>query len=284
MRSFYDLNPTSKGHWTYKLFIDKRDPITDDLLSNPEEYDFIQMNPKDNRENLADGYIETQLEGLSESRRRRFLDGEYSDDNESMVFPIHKENLYEGPEFREWITRVGIDTVRLTAGLDLGYEDADGFVIIAYSTVNPMRWLVYEYKARREGTAELAKAIRAGLEYAAGLNLPHGSVDVYADTGGGGKKSVADLYTVYGLPVRKAYKSDKLMAIELLRDDIVSGRFMIPKDSAFERECEKVIWKRDEDTDQVIREIDDAAYHPDLTDSVLYAMRVVWYYYSKVTA
>lgn len=281
-RSFYDLNPTSRGHWTYRLFIEHKDPITDEPVKNPEEYAFAQINPKDNRDNLAEGYIETQLEGLSESRRRRFLDGEYSDDNETLVFPVTKVNLYDWPAFLEWVTRVGRETVRLTAGLDLGFEDADGFVVIAYSTVNPMRWIIYEYKARREGTEELARAVRKGLEYVNGLGFPHGSIDIYSDTGGGGKKSVSDLYTVYGLPVQPAYKAEKHLSIENLRDDIVAGRFMIPRDSAFSRECEKTVWKRDEDTDQVIREIDDAAYHPDLVDAVLYAMRVVWYYYSSL--
>jgi len=281
-RAFYDLNPTSRGHWTYKLFVEHVDPIEDAPLKYPQEYAFVQMNPKDNTENLAAGYIETQLEGLSESRRRRFLDGEYSDDNEALVFPLPKTSLYRWEAFTEWVERVGKANVRLTAGLDLGFEDADGFVIIAYAiTENPMRWLMFEHKARRQGVAELAIEVRKGIAYAGELGLPHGEITIYSDTGGGGKKSVNDLYYVYGLPVEPAYKADKDTAIELLRDDITGGRFMVPLDSAFAHECERTVWRRDDDSDQVIRKIDDAAYHPDLADAILYAMRPVWYWFSQ---
>ena len=281
-RAFYDLNPTSRGHWTYRVFVEHRDPAEDKPVLNPKEYDYIQMNPRDNVEHLAVGYIETQLAGLSESRRRRFLDGEYSDDNETLVFPVPKGSLYQWADFTAWLGRVGKENVRLTSGLDLGFDDADGFVIIAYSiTENPMRWLIYEHKARRQGLQELSEAVKKGLSFASDINLPTGNFVIYSDTGGGGKKSVSDLYSVYGLPVDAAYKHDKDTAVELLRDDIMAGRFMIPADSAFSRECERTVWKRDEDTDLIVRKIDDTAYHPDLVDAMLYAMRPVWYYFSK---
>ena len=84
-RLYLDCNPPSKRHWSYKLFIMGVDPDTGEDLDNPSEYATLQVNPDDNRENLPDGYIETTLATLPESKRRRFYLGEYGD-TEGTVF------------------------------------------------------------------------------------------------------------------------------------------------------------------------------------------------------
>lgn len=282
-RAFYDLNPTSKGHWTYKEFVKKIDPLTDLPLTNPDSYKWFQINPTDNRANIAQGYIETILAGMSESKRKRFLHGEYADDSELVVYQITDDNRYNKSDFDEWVNKVDKSNVRFTSGLDLGFDDADGFVVIAFSIVDNRRWLIYEHKARRQGIQELATAIRAGLDYVSQMGFPNSDIQIYSDTGGGGKKSVYDLAIVYGLPCVPAYKSDKESAIELLQDDIKSGRFMVPFDGAFDREAEKIVFQLADDGESVIRRIDDKTYHPDIMDSILYAMRYVWYYFSSNT-
>ena len=52
--------------------------------------------------------------------------------------------------------------------LDFGFEDADAFGIVAYSTSRPERFLVYEWKARRQGTEDIARYI-AGLKGAVSI-------------------------------------------------------------------------------------------------------------------
>jgi hypothetical protein len=217
---------------------------------------------------------------MSESKRQRFLDGEYADDSDLIVFKPRPTCLYSGDEFHDWIASVGIANVRITAGLDIGFDDADGFVIIAYSTEDNKRWLIWEHKARREGIAELADAIKRGMAYVETLGLPSADMQIYSDTGGGGKKSVYDLYNIYGVPCVAAYKADKDSGIELLQDDIKSGRFYLPKQGAFARECERIVWTMGDDGESVIRRIDDTTYHPDLMDAILYAMRYLWFYES----
>ena len=51
-RMYYDCNPPSKGHWTYRLFVEKRDPETKLPLQRPADYDYFQINPVDNEQNL----------------------------------------------------------------------------------------------------------------------------------------------------------------------------------------------------------------------------------------
>jgi phage terminase large subunit-like protein len=82
---FYDCNPPSKAHWTYKLFVKKVDPETGVPIKNPQDYAFFQINPQDNAENLSDGYLAT-LEGLSARLRKRFLDGEFADATPNALF------------------------------------------------------------------------------------------------------------------------------------------------------------------------------------------------------
>lgn len=84
-RAFYDCNPPSKAHWTYQLFVIKRDPDTKLALRNPDDYAHYQINPGDNAENLSAGYLET-LQGLSARLRKRFLDGEFADATPNALF------------------------------------------------------------------------------------------------------------------------------------------------------------------------------------------------------
>ncbi len=111
--ALFDCNPPSKHHWTYKLFILGKDPETGEDISNHNDYACIRMNPTDNAENLADGYIEDNLEHLPEDKRRRFLLGEYGDS--------------AGAIFTNWdiVDEVSEDVIkhsRRSIGLDFGFS------------------------------------------------------------------------------------------------------------------------------------------------------------------
>lgn len=85
LRMYYDCNPPRKSHWSYRLFREHVDPESRRPLANPNAYAYLQMNPRDNTENLSAGYI-SELESLSTHRRRRFLDGEYGDLNPNALW------------------------------------------------------------------------------------------------------------------------------------------------------------------------------------------------------
>jgi hypothetical protein len=78
LKMYYDENPPDKGHWSYKLFKTKQDPDTKHFLTDPENYAFMQLNPRDNVENLSPEYLKT-LEQLPARLRKRFLEGEFRD-------------------------------------------------------------------------------------------------------------------------------------------------------------------------------------------------------------
>jgi hypothetical protein len=83
--AFYDLNPTSKAHWTNLLFGEKRDPISRQPLDDPDNYVRMFLNPRDNAANLSADYLKS-LERLPERQRRRFFEGVYIDDLDGALF------------------------------------------------------------------------------------------------------------------------------------------------------------------------------------------------------
>jgi phage terminase large subunit-like protein len=85
LKMYYDENPPDKGHWTYRLFKTKQDPDTKQYLVDPDNYAFMQLNPRDNLENLPPEYIKT-LESLPLRLRKRFLDGEFRDQTPNALF------------------------------------------------------------------------------------------------------------------------------------------------------------------------------------------------------
>jgi phage terminase large subunit-like protein len=85
-RMFFDCNPPNKNHWTYQLFVLKRDPETKMNVASPTDYAYFQINPRDNQANLSDDYLST-LENLSARLRKRFLEGEFTDANPNQLFP-----------------------------------------------------------------------------------------------------------------------------------------------------------------------------------------------------
>ena len=85
LKAYYDFNPPSMRHWTYKQFINKVSPETDKPLLRPSDYAFLYMNPEDNRENLDPKYLE-RLDAMPEKERKRFYLGQFSTENNDALW------------------------------------------------------------------------------------------------------------------------------------------------------------------------------------------------------
>lgn len=82
---YFDFNPPSKAHWSYYLFIKKLDPIDEVPLPDPENYQSMKINPKENLENIDEEYIK-MLERMPEKDRIRFLEGDFIDHSDGVVY------------------------------------------------------------------------------------------------------------------------------------------------------------------------------------------------------
>lgn len=110
-RIFYDCNPPTKAHWTYKRFILKQDPETRQALPEPGDYVSFKINPNDNADNISPDYFKT-LQGMSSRNRKRFMEGEFADANPNALFPVE--------HIDRWRVVDGVvpDLVRVVVGVD----------------------------------------------------------------------------------------------------------------------------------------------------------------------
>jgi phage terminase large subunit-like protein len=134
-RMLYDCNPPSKVHWSYKLFVEKRDPDTKQPLHQPSDYACFQINPQDNAENVSDGYLDT-LKNLSQRLQKRFLKGEFADATPNALFreeDLDKWRVLDGvlPDFVRII--VAVDPSG-SGDVDNADNDAIGIVVCALGT------------------------------------------------------------------------------------------------------------------------------------------------------
>jgi phage terminase large subunit-like protein len=132
---YYDCNPPTKGHWTYKLFYQKVDPETNKPLAKPDDFASFQINPESNAENLSEGYLDT-LKSLSARLQKRFLRGEFADATPNALFAdehIDKWRVLDGhvPEFTRVV--VGVDPSG-SGDIDNADNDAIGIVVGALGT------------------------------------------------------------------------------------------------------------------------------------------------------
>lgn len=129
-RMYYDANPPSKSHWTYKMFVLKIDPESKRPLTAPQDYSSFQINPVDNTANVSEGYLNI-LKGMSSKMQKRFLFGEFSDEGLDTLFK--EDNLArnavtvdELPEFTKIV--IAVDPSGASDATSKG--DAIGIVVV----------------------------------------------------------------------------------------------------------------------------------------------------------
>ncbi|OQA11058.1 MAG: Terminase-like family protein [bacterium ADurb.Bin374] len=101
-RSFSTVNPTYKTHHLYRTYVEKFD-IFNGLPMSPEQssmYNWCRINPCDNLDNLSEGYLR-ELQSLSPENRRRFLEGEWSEESKDALFKMNDINNARVKTFEE---------------------------------------------------------------------------------------------------------------------------------------------------------------------------------------
>ena len=83
-RFYVDLNPTTRQHWTYRVWIDGVEPESQ-TATDTDQYGHCVVNPLDNADNLSAEYL-VDLRSLPPRARKRFLDGSYVEDVEDALW------------------------------------------------------------------------------------------------------------------------------------------------------------------------------------------------------
>lgn len=115
LKAYYDLNPTGRGHWTYREFVEGRRP-DNDLPVEPGSRMFDVLNPADNPR-LPAAYL-AELAALPERQRQRFFDGRYQSEVPGALWPsdtIERSRVATAP-----------DMVRIVVAVDPSGSDGTG--------------------------------------------------------------------------------------------------------------------------------------------------------------
>lgn len=128
-KAYYDCNPPSQAHWSYKLFVQKRDPETGKPIPNPEQYASMQINPMDNVANLPGDYMKL-LEAMPHRMRVRFMEGKFADITENALFSLENLDRWRTIENLPEMQRIVVAVDPSGSGdQDNAHNDAIGIVV-----------------------------------------------------------------------------------------------------------------------------------------------------------
>lgn len=162
LRMFYDENPPSKGHWTYKLFFAHTDPETKQPLRDRQNYAACQMNPVDNKAHLPADYLKT-LESMPARMRKRFLLGEFSEDRPNALWTedvIERWRVIDGqvPDYQRIV--IGVDP----SGASEETSDSDEIGIVVGALGTDGNGYVLEDLTLKAGPSKWGKAATNAFE------------------------------------------------------------------------------------------------------------------------
>ena len=158
-------------------------------------------------------------------------------------------------------------------GVDWGYEDKAAVVGMLADKNAKKLYIVKDWSEAKKGIVEISQRVQEMVEYLKNNYRLDREPQVICDTNE--KSAAQDLYTTYHIPnVMLAYKYDLNYALDQLSDWFTASTVIVsPNAKATIEDADNMIWKRNEDTDQIVHELDDDSYHGNAMFAVLYASR-----------
>jgi len=128
LKGYYDLNPTGRGHWTYREFVAGLRP-DNDMPVEPGSRAYAVMNPGDNP-NLPAEYL-AELAALPERQKQRFLEGKYLSEVPGALWPLEvieraRMPALAAPTPEAWRAAGMPDLTRIVVGVDPSGSDGTG--------------------------------------------------------------------------------------------------------------------------------------------------------------
>ena len=192
------------------------------LLQNPWIKKKSGMDPEDI---LAE---ERARKGITESdpTYRREALGEWVKDDNALVFRFDpKKNI---------VSQFPTDLVYIF-GVDIGFNDADAISVIGYNYSSNNVYLVEEVVQDKQDITTLVGKIKD-------LQAFYKPIKIVMDAGALGKKIQEEIRNRHGINAEAADKNRKLEYIELLNDDLRTGRFKTFAGSIFEQDSNILVW------------------------------------------
>jgi len=156
-----------------------------------------------------------------------------------------------------------------TLGIDLGFNDATAFSLLAWHENDPNVYIVRAEKWRHLTITDTANNIREWMgEYPIG----------YFVVDGANKQAVEEMVRHHQLPLVAAEKHDKASFIRIMNSSFISGKIKVYNKGCPQllEEYDKAIWNKRALEKGIYKE--DTSYHPDIADAALYAYRYTYSY------
>lgn len=222
---------------------------------------FISLKSGQTHQELLDRELKRSGLSIDSPKIQREWFGKWVLDKNSLVFQYD-------PAKSHW-DRMPANTYTFILGIDVGYNDADALAVLAWAPEDNTTILVEEVIKAKQGVTELVEQINY-------LKNKYDIAKMVIDTGGLGKKISEELSRRYQIAVEPAEKSRKFEYIELMNDDLRTGRLKAKKNSRFAQDCLKVEW--DFSKSRPDKKVISDRFHSDICDAVLYAWRVSYAY------
>jgi hypothetical protein len=199
---------------------------------------------------------------VEDPRIQREWFGRWVHDPNSLVFRFDaKRNTFHA------LPQIDAAPWSYVIGVDLGFEDADAIVVLAFNERTPNVYAVEEWVGAKQSITQLAE--RLGK-----LIARFSPISIVWDTGGLGLKIADEVTRRTQIPLKAAEKTRKFEFIELLNDALTSGRLLVKPDSRFAVDAMLVEWDHEAiQRSQGERLRVSSRYHSDVADAMLYAYR-----------
>lgn len=210
---------------------------------------------------------------VSEANARRGIDEKHPTHlRENMGLWVNDTNalVFAFNQFRNVSEKIPDQNMEYIFGIDIGWVDSDAIAVVGYNSVEKICYLVEEHVQAKQTISDLVAKIRE-------LQHKYKPIKMVMDAGALGKKIQEEILQRYGLFIEAAEKHRKLEFIELMNDDLRTGRLKTYKGSRFEEDCYHVEWDRSNPEKPRISD----RYHTDIGDSVLYSWRECRHYLSE---
>lgn len=176
---------------------------------------------------------------------------EWTADDRLLIIKISDINLIDPIELR---------SPTYILGVDIGYNDACAFTLVAFHSKSPDLYIVETYKESELDITDTANRVK---EYLRRYPIAKVIMD------GANKQGVEEIRNRHQIPVENAEKTDKASFLKIMADDVTRGRVKL-----FKGKCDSLIneWETLQWKDST-KQDEDPRIPNDNSDSALYSWR-----------
>lgn len=190
--------------------------------------------------------------------------GQWVIDEDALVYKFNPDrNLYENLPLRinqDWLYLLGVD---------LGYEDASAFVVVAYNNQDRILFVVDVFAKTKMDITDVAITIE-------GYRKKYNTTKIIIDNAN--KQAVEEIRKRHNLPLTPADKTGKADFIEIMNSELIMGNIKLQKTAAaaLALEWQNLVWK-----EKGTKREENPSCDNHLSDACLYAWRYTYQYLSE---